>query len=168
VAATLGTTLIFPATGPTATRYAEEARERGETVVAASSVRDDEAMQRFDIWISLPSIYAADFVQEFEQSIAAHGITRILSPVPAVYAFLRRLLAERFRGQALSLQHLRARDVDRFILREARRVSRISVKKTLAALRVNAAIPVTRTTSSESDMARGTDVVSPVTPKTLV
>jgi site-specific recombinase XerD len=47
----------------------------------------------------------------------------------------RRLLAERFRGQALSLQHLRARDIDRFILREARRVSRVSVKKTLAALR---------------------------------
>jgi hypothetical protein len=94
VAATLGTTLIFPATGPTATRYAEEARERGESVVAASSVRDDDAMRRFDIWISLPSIYAADFVERFEQLIATHGITRILSPVPAVHAFLRRLLAE--------------------------------------------------------------------------
>jgi site-specific recombinase XerD len=47
----------------------------------------------------------------------------------------RRLLAERFRGRALRLQQLRARDIDRFILREARRVSRVSVKKTLAALR---------------------------------
>jgi site-specific recombinase XerD len=47
----------------------------------------------------------------------------------------RRLLAQQFRGRALSLQHLRAPDVDRFILREARRVSRRSVKKTLAALR---------------------------------
>ena len=47
----------------------------------------------------------------------------------------RRLLTDRFRGRALCLQHLQARDIDRFILREARRVSRISVKKTLAALR---------------------------------
>jgi integrase/recombinase XerD len=47
----------------------------------------------------------------------------------------RRLLAQRFRRGALSLQHLRARDVDRFVLREARRIRRISVKKTVAALR---------------------------------
>src|SRR5580658_379706 len=40
--------------------------------------------------------------------------------------------------------------------------------KTLAALRVNDAMPVRRTTSWESEALRGTDVVSPVTPKTLV
>jgi integrase/recombinase XerD len=47
----------------------------------------------------------------------------------------RRLLAQRFRGRALSPQQLRARDVDRFVLREARRIKPISVKKTVAALR---------------------------------
>lgn len=46
-----------------------------------------------------------------------------------------RLLADRFRGQTLCLQQLRARDIDHFILREARRVSRSSVNRTLAALR---------------------------------
>src|SRR5580704_16718741 len=40
--------------------------------------------------------------------------------------------------------------------------------KTLASSRVNCASPVTRTTSSESDMLRGTLVASPVTPKTYV
>jgi site-specific recombinase XerD len=62
---------------------------------------------------------------------------RGLSPttITAYVRCVRRLLSHRFRGRALCLQHLRARDLDRFILHEARRVSRISVKKTLAALR---------------------------------
>src|SRR5579859_2372581 len=40
--------------------------------------------------------------------------------------------------------------------------------KMLASSRVNCAMPLTRTTSSESDCARATDVVSPVTPNTYV
>src|SRR5580698_10535949 len=40
--------------------------------------------------------------------------------------------------------------------------------KTRAAFRVNCASPVTRTTSSESDVLRGWLVVSPVTPMTYV
>lgn len=96
-----GATLIFPASGPIALRYAEEARERGESVVAASSVRDDEAMRRFGSWHVLPSIYDGDFVARFTDLIAAHGIARVLSPVPSVHAFLRRLLAERALGPHL-------------------------------------------------------------------
>src|SRR5258708_27000031 len=40
--------------------------------------------------------------------------------------------------------------------------------KMLAASRENCAMPFTRTTSWESDCARATDVVSPVTPNTYV
>jgi len=55
--------------------------------------------------------------------------------VSAYVYHTRRLLTDRFRGRALCLQRLRACDIDRFILREARRVSRGSVKATLPALR---------------------------------
>lgn len=48
---------------------------------------------------------------------------------------VHRFLADRFRGRALCLQHLRARDLDRFILREARRLSHISIQGMLVALR---------------------------------
>jgi integrase/recombinase XerD len=48
---------------------------------------------------------------------------------------VRRFLAGRFRGHVPCLQHLQARDLDRFILREARRLSHISIQGMLVALR---------------------------------
>lgn len=48
---------------------------------------------------------------------------------------VRRFLAGRFRGRSLCLRQLRARDMERFILREAQRVGRSSVRRTLVALR---------------------------------
>jgi len=48
---------------------------------------------------------------------------------------VRRFLAEQFKCRTVRLRHMHASDLDRFILSEARRVSRSSVKAMLAALR---------------------------------
>lgn len=49
--------------------------------------------------------------------------------------FVRRFLTERFKGKAPRLQDLRPRDLHRFIIREARRLSRSRAKLTVTALR---------------------------------
>jgi hypothetical protein len=97
----MGATLIFPATVPAALRYAEEARERGEEVVAAASVQSEEILRRFVKWVPLPGIYDVDFVEQLALLIESRSIERIYSPVPSVHAYLRRLLAERALGPRL-------------------------------------------------------------------
>jgi hypothetical protein len=99
-AAIPGTTLIFPANVPAAARYAEEARQRGEGLVIATSVRGEETIN-FENLTMLPSIYDADFVDRLRDLIAAHRIERIFSPVAVVHVFLRRLLAEQALGPTL-------------------------------------------------------------------
>jgi len=73
-------------------------------------------------------------MRDFERFLRSE---RALSPatITGYQRCVRRFLADRYRGRALCLQHLRARDLDRFILREARRLSHISAKSMLAALR---------------------------------
>jgi integrase/recombinase XerD len=73
-------------------------------------------------------------MRDFEKFLRSE---RGLSPatITGYQRCVRRFLADRFRGRALYLQHLRARDLDRFILREARRLSHISAKGMLVALR---------------------------------
>lgn len=73
-------------------------------------------------------------MRDFERFLRSE---RGLSPA-TITGYLRsvhRFLAGRFRGRALRLQQLRARDLERFILREARQLSPISVRSTLVALR---------------------------------
>jgi hypothetical protein len=82
-AAIPGTTLIFPANVPAAARYAEEARQRGEGLVIATSVRGEETIN-FENLTMLPSIYDADFVDRLRDLIATHRIERIFSPVAVV------------------------------------------------------------------------------------
>jgi site-specific recombinase XerD len=48
---------------------------------------------------------------------------------------VRRFLTQRFKGQALRLQHLRPHDLHRFLLGEARRLSRSRAKLTVTVLR---------------------------------
>ena len=73
-------------------------------------------------------------MRDFERFLRSE---RGLSPatITGYQRCVRRFLADRFRGRALCLQHLRARDLDRFILREARRLSHISARSMLVALR---------------------------------
>jgi len=73
-------------------------------------------------------------MRDFERFLRSE---RGLSPatITAYLRCVRRFLTERFRARAPCLEHLRARDFDRFILREAQRLSRISVRGMLVALR---------------------------------
>lgn len=73
-------------------------------------------------------------MRDFERFLRSE---RGLSPatITGYLRSVRRFLTDRFRGRALRLQHLRARDLDRFILREARRLSHVSTRSTLVALR---------------------------------
>ncbi|HZS82280.1 MAG TPA: class I SAM-dependent methyltransferase [Stellaceae bacterium] len=122
MAASSGATLIFPATVPAAARYVEEARERGEEVVVAASVRGEETLG-FEELILLPSIYDADFAERLRALIAAHDIRRIFSPVAVVHVFLRRLLAEKAFGPRLVGTTPVAAEMESFrrLLREAER-----------------------------------------------
>ena len=88
------TTLIFPSCVADGELYAEAAQQRGEHVVAASSLTYDETARRFDTWFFLPSIYADDFIDRLNEAIHKYGITRIYCPVSVVYAVLSRLVAE--------------------------------------------------------------------------
>lgn len=119
----MGATLIFPATVQAALRYAEEARERGEEVVAAASVRDEESLRHFGRWVQLPSIYDADFVDALTRLVASDRVERIYSPVPSVHAYLRRLLRERALGPRLIGRMPVTAEMERFraLLGEAER-----------------------------------------------
>jgi len=90
----MGATLIFPSSVPDAVRYANDARERGETVVAASSLSYDGTAKNFDNWIYLPSVYDKVFPSCLAKAIRAHDIVRIFCPVPIAYVALRRHEAE--------------------------------------------------------------------------
>jgi hypothetical protein len=109
----VATTLIFPACVPDGERYAEAARERGEHVVAASSLTYDETARKFDTWFFLPSIYADDFIDRLNEAIQTYGITRIYCPASVVYTGLRRLIAEAKLSVPLVGDMPRRRDVRR-------------------------------------------------------
>jgi hypothetical protein len=119
----MGATLIFPATVQAALRYAEEARERGEEIVAAASVRDEASLRHFERWVQLPSIYDADFVDELTRLVVSSRVERIYSPVPSVYAYLHRLLRERALGPRLVGKMPVTAEMERFraLLGEAER-----------------------------------------------
>lgn len=91
----MAATLIFPSSVPAARDYARAAAERGEEVVAASSLDYDETATGFPAWVRLPTIHEADFAERFGALVAARGIARVFSPVASVHAFLARLIAER-------------------------------------------------------------------------
>jgi hypothetical protein len=90
----MGATLIFPCCVPAGERYAEEARARGEPVIAASSLDYDETAPRFERWFRLPSVYEPDFAARLTEAIAQIGIARIYCPVPGAYVALERMRAE--------------------------------------------------------------------------
>jgi hypothetical protein len=87
----LEATLIFPCCVPDAVAYAAAARERGENVVAASSLAYDASANKFATWFRLPSIYDVDFSRQLSVAAAKYSIARIYSPVPVAHAALQRL-----------------------------------------------------------------------------
>src|SRR5215208_7350875 len=87
-------TLIFPSCVPGAEAYARAARQRGEYVVAASSLAYDLTSSKFEAWFRLPSVYASDFVQELNNAVTKFDFARIDCRVSAANVALKRLAHE--------------------------------------------------------------------------
>lgn len=81
-------TLIFPALTQAALDYLDAARNRGEAVVAASSVFDAQSEAAFGNLTVLPYVYDSAFREAFLELVGTTGVTRIYSPVASVHAFL--------------------------------------------------------------------------------
>jgi Methyltransferase domain len=90
----MNATLIFPSSVPDADRYAEAAQQRGERVVAASSLRYDESAEKFKTWFYLPNVHDPDFLRRLNEAITTYGIARVFCPVLVAYVALNRLVAE--------------------------------------------------------------------------
>lgn len=86
--------LVFPATHPDGREYLEAARERDETVVAASSVWDAELAGEIGELVVLPYVHEPTFPRLFLDMIKERNITRVYAPVAAVYSWLDRFIAE--------------------------------------------------------------------------
>lgn len=86
------TTLVFPATHPDGRNYIEEARERGERVLAASSVRDAEQAAELGELVVLPYVNEPTFPEHFAFLVEQRGITSVFAPVAAVYLWLDRFI----------------------------------------------------------------------------
>lgn len=133
-------TLVFPSSVPAARDYAQDAQDRGEAVVGASSLASDPYAAAFPHWEHLPSIYAEDFSRHLSNLVERFGITRILCPVASVHGFLQRLSAEgNLPVKLVGLMPIR---------REARRVAAIMAEadaaKTLIAAIAEDGSPLSR------------------------
>jgi len=73
-------------------------------------------------------------IRDYDRFLSSErGLAR--ATVVCYLPIVRRLLIERFEKKALRLENLRPADLNRFILREGRRVSRIHARTTVTALR---------------------------------
>lgn len=88
-------TLVFPAVNAAALDYLKAARSRGERVVCAASVANDEVAAAAGELHRLPSIHDADFAARFFALADVHSVARVLCPVSTVHAFMTRFLAQR-------------------------------------------------------------------------
>jgi hypothetical protein len=93
--------LVFPAVGQAATDYVQRARARGETVVCAALPGAGDAIALGLEVLPLPSIYAPDFGAMLLALVADLAPTQIVSPVAAVYRYLRQFITEH--GLAITL-----------------------------------------------------------------
>ncbi|MBV8153353.1 MAG: class I SAM-dependent methyltransferase [Candidatus Eremiobacteraeota bacterium] len=82
-------TLIFPAVNRPALAYRDEAAQRGEAIVAASSVYDAGMESAFGHLVVLPYVYDSAFHDAFSQLLASRDIDRVYAPVASVHAFLQ-------------------------------------------------------------------------------
>lgn len=88
-------TLVFPAVGHAAAEYLRSARLRGEHVVCAASVPNDEFVSEFGWLQRLPFIHDDDFESVFFALVEGHSISRLFCPVSTVYAFMNQFISAR-------------------------------------------------------------------------
>jgi hypothetical protein len=106
--------LVFPATHPAGRDYFEAAKERGEQVIAASSIRDVELEAELGQLLHLPNVYEADFAQRFLELVQQYHVSSVYAPVTAVYSWLEKFI----RNHAVQIRLIGdspvRREVDRF------------------------------------------------------
>ncbi|MGE0753992.1 MAG: class I SAM-dependent methyltransferase [Alphaproteobacteria bacterium] len=73
-------TLILCCGMADAVSYAHDAKERGERIIAASSLHYDESARHYPHWEWLPSVYEDAFVGALEQLVKKHKVARIYCP----------------------------------------------------------------------------------------
>ena len=88
------TVLVFPATHADGLSYLETARLHGISVIAATSEIDAVYRATVTPLVLLPFIYDNLFSDRLLELIALHKITRIFSPVAAVYIWLENFISE--------------------------------------------------------------------------
>lgn len=98
----MSTILIFPSSTVEARKYYALAKERGDDVVAASSLLYDETSHAYENYIRLPSIRDPLFADHFLKAVNDFQIDRIFSTASIVRAFLDRLIAE----HGLKIRHV--------------------------------------------------------------
>lgn len=81
-------TLVFPAVNQTAIEYLKSARQRGEPVICAASVANEEIAAECGGLHHLPSIYDEDFSRAFLTLVEEQFICHLFCPVSTVYAFM--------------------------------------------------------------------------------
>lgn len=86
-------TLVFPAVNQAALEYLRAARSRGEQVVCAASVANDDIPAEWGCLHRLPSIYDEDFAPHFLSLVGEQAVGRLYCPVASVHDFMRRFIA---------------------------------------------------------------------------
>lgn len=86
-------TLVFPAVNRAAIEYLTAARHRGERVVCAASVANDEITAECGGLHHLPSIYDEDFARTFLVMMEEQSICRLFCPVSTVYVFMAQFIS---------------------------------------------------------------------------
>src|SRR5579871_4413547 len=87
-------TLVFPSSMTEAIDFSQQAKSRGERVLAASSIRSDETARYFNEWVYLPLIYDQHFDSQFTAVVHDHGITHFYTAHPVVYNRVKKLVAQ--------------------------------------------------------------------------
>jgi len=99
------TVLVFPATMARARQFIDQARERGDRVVGASSLAHDTPVSGCDAWGLLPFIDSPDFEDHLASLVADQGISLIYTPHLVVW----RRLDEAIRGGRIATRLVRNR-----------------------------------------------------------
>lgn len=84
--------LVFPATHPAGRDFIEAARERGENIIAASSVPDAELEEELGHLMRLPHVHEPDFQRQFLELLKKYRVSSIYAPVAVVYSWLDKFI----------------------------------------------------------------------------
>ena len=88
------TILIFPSSIAASLNFSHKAKNRGDKIIAASSVKSDETSKLYDQWILLPSIYENNFTEKFIDVIRKYKVTDFFTPHALVYNVVKKIINE--------------------------------------------------------------------------